>query len=317
MSQQRYSWQLLRTGPLKLDGGSMFGLIPRVVWSKTVVPDEQHRITLSHNCLLLTQPNGSRILVETGTGDKLDAKMRGIFGLSDRTIVDAVNEVARVEDVKHVIVSHLHFDHAGGVTRRARGDEKPQWADPATGLSVVRTFGDAEIITQSREWQDALANNSVMTRTYYRDHLEPIRDHIRTIESAPPFEIGHVPSREETPDTTVGDRMTEVLPGVFVFLVSGHTWGQQAVLFTDDRGRTVVFTPDVLPTIAHVGAAYSLAYDVEPYTTMITKRWFLQEAATNDWLLVLDHEPNAPIVRVRPDGRGWYKLIPDDVQSHR
>ena len=105
--------------------------------------------------------------------------------------------------------------------------------------------------------------------------------------------------------------MTEVLPGIFVFLVPGHTWGQQAVLFTDDQGRTVVFTPDVMPTVDHLGAAYSLAYDVEPYITMVTKRWFLAAAAKNDWLLVLDHEVKTPIVRVRPDGKGWYLLVPE------
>src|SRR5437667_1593893 len=228
MEPIHYSWQLLRTGPIKLDGGGMFGVIPRVVWSKSIAPDELHRVTLAHNCLLLQSPDGSRILIETGTGDKLDAKMQNIFGLSGRTIRDAVNEVARVEDVKHVIVSHLHFDHAGGLTLRARESEKPDWTDSATGLSIIRTFGDAEIIVQRREWQDALANNSVMTRTYYRDHLEPIRQQVRTIESSLPFPSGHIPARDETPQNSVRDRMSEVLPGIFVFLVPGHTWGQQA-----------------------------------------------------------------------------------------
>jgi glyoxylase-like metal-dependent hydrolase (beta-lactamase superfamily II) len=102
-----------------------------------------------------------------------------------------------------------------------------------------------------------------------------------------------------------------VLPGIRTFLVPGHTWGQQAVLFTDEAGRTVVFTPDLLPTVHHVGAAYSLAYDVEPYTTMLTKRWFLAEAERRDWLLVLDHEPDTPCVRVRADGRGWWRLEPE------
>jgi glyoxylase-like metal-dependent hydrolase (beta-lactamase superfamily II) len=89
----------------------------------------------------------------------------------------------------------------------------------------------------------------------------------------------------------------------------GHTWGQQAILFTDDRGQTVVFTPDLMPTVHHVGAAYSLAFDIEPFVTMVNKRWFLDEAAKNDWLLVLDHEPGNPRVRVRTDGKGWYKLV--------
>jgi len=99
---------------------------------------------------------------------------------------------------------------------------------------------------------------------------------------------------------------------VFVFLVPGHTWGQQAVLFTDDRGRTVVFTPDVMPSVWHVGAAYNLAYDVEPYVSMVTRRWFLQAAVENGWVLHLDHEPGNPLQRAEYDGKGWFKLVAQD-----
>ena len=312
MADTRYRWTLLRAGTLKLDGGSMFGLIPRVVWSKAVVPDDRHRITVAHNCLLLEGPDGGLVLVEAGSGDKLDERMRAIFDLGDRTVVDAVEEVAAVGDVRHVLVSHLHFDHAGGLTRRPRLGERPDWKDPATGLEVVRSFGDAEIIVQAREWHDAVAGNSLMTRTYLRENLEPIAGRVRLVESPAPFPAGHVPGRDEVPAADVETRMTEVLPGLFVFLVPGHTWGQQAVLFTDEGGRTVVFVPDVLPTLNHAGAAYSLAYDVEPYVTMVTKRWLLAAAARHDWLLVLDHEPENPCVRVRADGHGWYGLIPEE-----
>src|SRR5690349_4071726 len=92
----RYRWQLLRAGPLKLDGGGMFGVVPRVVWSKLLPPDEQHRVTIAHNCLLLRRvddPGGPLTVIETGSGDKLDAKMREIFGLTDRTVYDALAEV--------------------------------------------------------------------------------------------------------------------------------------------------------------------------------------------------------------------------------
>ena len=107
--------------------------------------------------------------------------------------------------------------------------------------------------------------------------------------------------------------MTEVVPGIHVLLTPGHTWGQQAVLFTDASGRRVVFTPDVMPTAWHVGAAYNLAYDVEPYTSMITRRWFLQAAHEHDWHLVLDHEPGNPCQRVEPDGKGWFRLFPEEA----
>src|SRR3954463_1330301 len=112
----RYRWQALRAGPLKLDGGGMFGLIPRVVWSKAIAPDDKHRITVAHNCLLLTRTDDSgkphRVLIEAGSGDKLDEKMKAIFGLTDYTVVNAVEESgSSCDDITDVIISHLHFDH--------------------------------------------------------------------------------------------------------------------------------------------------------------------------------------------------------------
>ena len=120
------------------------------------------------------------------------------------------------------------------------------------------------------------------------------------------------PGKDEAPPTPLVSRKLEVFPGISVFRVPGHTWGQQAVCFNDDRGRTVVFTPDVLPTINHVGAAYNMAYDVEPYISTNTRRWFLEEAVKGDWLLVLDHEPGNPCCRVKRDGKGWYELVAEE-----
>jgi len=152
-----------------------------------------------------------------------------------------------------------------------------------------------------------------MTRTYLTDHLGPIRDHLHLIDSPEPFEPGTRPDRSKLPATSVAERETEVVPGIHVLRVPGHTWGQHAIRFTDDRDRTVVFTPDLMPTVHHVSPAYSLAYDVEPYVTVVTKNWFLKAAAEQDWLLVLDHEPGNPVVRVRPDGKGWFQLHPEDM----
>jgi glyoxylase-like metal-dependent hydrolase (beta-lactamase superfamily II) len=299
-----------------LDGGGMFGIVPKVVWSRSVQTDERNRITLNHNCLLLhraNEPKTNPIVIETGTGDKADAKMRDIFGLEDRSVITAIEDAGvRCEDVGHVIVSHLHFDHAGGLTRRVRAGETPDWVDPSDSQSrVVRTFPNAKVIVQAREWNDAIAAKSTMTRTYFSDHLDPIAPQLMPVDSPQPFPPGYIPRRDELPAMQIAQRMTEVLPGIRVFLTPGHTWGQQAVLFTDDRDRTVVFTPDVMPTIHHVGAAYNLAYDVEPYTSMITRRWFLRAAVEHNWLLVLDHEPGNPCQRVEMDSKGWFRLKPE------
>ncbi len=312
MSEPRYRMTPLRAGRLLLDGGGMFGLIPRVVWSRFAEPDDKGRIALAHNCLLLEEVGGDRrVVIEAGTGDKLDAKMRGIFGLDDRTIETALREAgAEPASITDVVVSHLHFDHAGGLTRRIREGERPDWdAGPMSGdaPAIKLTFPGARIHAQKREWEDAIANRSVMTRTYFPDHLEPIRDHLELCDSPAPFAPGHVPDRNEAPPLSLEAREREIIPGIRVFRVPGHTWGQQAIRFTDSEGRVIVFTPDVMPTAWHVGAAYSLSYDVEPYTSMVTRRWLLSEAADRGWMLFLDHEPGNPLRRVsRADG--WFRL---------
>ena len=323
MKDVRYHWRLLNAGRLLLDGGSMFGLIPRAVWTRQVTPDDRNRITMRHNCLLLESEGDDpklgrprRILIEAGTGDKLDAKMRDIFALEDRTVETAVVEAGiDPAEIDAVVVTHLHFDHAGGLTRRCRGGEKPDWvasAGQASGdcAEVKLTFPNAHVWAQAREWRDALANNSVMTRTYYSDHLLPIESRLRLVRSVPPFAPGTTPNRDEVPRIAPELRRTETEPGVWVMLVPGHTWGQQAIGFTDVEGRAVVFTPDVMPTAWHLGAAYSLSYDVEPYTSMVSRHWYLEAAARLGWTLVLDHDPAAPVQTVSANSRGWYDLTP-------
>ena len=267
-----------------------------------MTPDGRNRVTIRHNCLLL-RPAGLTdarpVLIETGSGEKFDAKMRDIFGLGDRTIFTALAELnVDPAEVGHVVLTHLHFDHAGGLTR--------------TG--AVPAFPDAKVYVQRREWEDALANTSVMTKTYLPENLLPIEPQLKLLQTPPPFPAGFVPRRDERPPGTLGERREEILPGLFVFRVPGHTWGQQAVLFTDVRGRTVCFVPDVLPTAHHAGGAYSLAYDVEPYTSSVTRRWLLDEAVAGDWHLVLNHEPETPVVKVERDGSG-FNLIPIDSRD--
>ncbi len=320
----RYSWTLLRAGEFRLDGGSMFGLIPRTVWSRSAPSDDRGRITVQHNCLLLERSGTAEagapklMLIEVGTGNKLDAKSRDIFAMGERSILDALHEKGcRPQDINAIVVSHLHFDHAGGLTRLALPGEKPDWVGPAASFGAPRgdhgvklAFPNATVYTQTRELADALANRSVMTRTYFSDHLLPMvaSGQLRAVDSPRPFITGETPDRDAMPRLSIKQRSTEVAPGVFVFLVPGHTWGQQAILFTDAAGKTIVFTPDVMPTAWHNGAAYSLGYDVEPYTSMISRQWLLAESADRNWTLVLDHEPGNPVRTVNRNEKGWFDL---------
>jgi len=258
-----WSWDVLRAGMIRLDGGSMFGVVPKALWSRLVEPDDRNRIALQTNCILLTAGH-HRVLIEAGFGAKWTTKERDIYGLEQRTILDALHERGiDPASIDTVIVSHLHFDHAGGLTHL-----------DATG-EPTSSFPNARIITQRSEWDDALANKSTMTRTYLRSHLDPIASQIECID---------------------GEAM--VLDDVHVQPMPGHTWGQQAIRFRDARG-IVCFPGDVMPTVNHVGLAFSLAYDMLPYDNMISKRALLDRAAAESWRLVLDHEPDTPVVTVQ------------------
>jgi len=273
-----WNWQLLKAGAFRLDGGSMFGVVPKSIWSKLVEPDDHNRIPLQTNCLLLD--NGSqKVIIETGFGDKWSDKERGFFELQRRTIVDALKEInVDPADIDYVIVTHLHFDHAAGLTTLDQSGEP------------VSNFPNATIISQQTEWTDALANKSTMTRTYLRSHLDPVSSQIKLI-----------------------DGEDEVVDGLSVFPMLGHTWGQQAVRFNDREGM-VCFPGDVMPTRNHVGLAYSMGYDQLPYENMQSKKKLLMRAAENNWRLVLDHEPDQPVVRVGndPERSGRFITVPAD-----
>jgi len=275
-----WQWILLRAGSFCLDGGGMFGVVPRTIWSKMVPPDDQNRIPLQTNCLLL-QHGSDNVLIETGCGDKWSDKERGFFDIERRCVIDALREInVQPEEITHVIVTHLHFDHAGGLTKLD--------APGSPGGKAIPVFPNAPVYVQRTEWEDALANKSTMTRTYLRDHLDPIADRVQRI-----------------------DGEAEILPGIRVLPVPGHTWGMQAVLFNDDRG-TLCFPGDVIPTINHVGLAFSLGYDMMPYQNMLTKRSLLELATRENWRLVLDHEPGHAIASVatNPDKPGQFTFNP-------
>ncbi len=265
-----WDWAVLQAGTLRLDGGGMFGVVPRAIWSRLTLPDDANRIGLQTNCLLLRSDDRT-VLVETGCGDKWSAKTRTIFAIEDRTIIDALGEQGvSPGDITDVMVTHLHFDHAGGLTR-------------VDGDDVVPVFENAAVHVQGREWEDALANRSTMTGTYLRTHLDPIADRVSLLD---------------------GEQV--ILPGVRSWPMPGHTWGQQAVLIDTAEG-VVCFPGDVCPTRHHIGAPYSMGYDMLPYQNMLSKRLLLERAAAESWTLVLDHDPDHAVFRVHADG-DWYAV---------
>jgi len=270
----------------------MFGIIPRVVWSKWFPSHGQgaidglNRMPLQQNSLLL-ESGGKLVVIEVGIGDKFPPKERSMYGqesLPDgtpRAIHHAIAERgARPEDVSAVIVTHLHFDHAGGLTR----------LDPANPDKPVLTFPYAEVFVQRQEIDDAFAGRSTMNKTYLPGHLTPeVRERFRPVE---------------------GER--EVLPGITVFPTPGHTWGQQCIRFTAPGGCNVCFVSDVMPTSRHARPTTNLSYDVETYTSMVERMKLLERAEREKWVLVLDHEDADPVFAVgrEPENPKAFALQP-------
>ncbi len=257
--------EVISGGAFKLDGGGMFGIIPRMLWSRQYAPDDRGRIALDTNCLLI-RTGDEVVLVDTGNGSKLGPKEREIFSVAPgNPLLDhlAAHGV-RPEEITLVLLTHLHMDHAGGASHQS-GDQ------------VVPSFPNAAIAVQRSEWEDALHNRSHMRTSYRLENLEPLGQSGRL---------------------KLLDGDGEVTPGVSVHVTGGHTRAHQCV-FVRSRGETALFAADICPTPAHFRPPYNMAYDLDPYATMQVKADLLTRAAREDWLVLFDHEPVQKVVRVR------------------
>jgi glyoxylase-like metal-dependent hydrolase (beta-lactamase superfamily II) len=271
---------LLDGGQLKLDGGAMFGIIPKPLWQKATPVDDQNRIQLACNCLLVEWhgETARRVIVETGHGHKYEEKEQGFFAIDPAHWLITGLKAAGVEPetITNVIVSHLHFDHAGGLTCEREGQLAP-------------TFPNAKVHVQRTEYDDALANFGTMKTTYRQENLEPI-------DLADAWQLH--------------DGEDECAPGIRPLLAPGHTRGHQAVIIQGTQ-RTAVFTGDLMPTAAHVGAPYNMAYDLFPLDNRQSKNRCLKRAAEQGWLIFIDHEVKTPVMKAAAD-KGWYRLAPVD-----
>lgn len=255
-------------GAFKLDGGAMFGIIPRPLWSRLYAPDEAGRIQLDTNCLLIRTPD-ELVLVDTGNGPKMGEKDRGIFDLAPgETLLGNLAAVGvRPEEVSTVLLTHLHMDHVGGATRLA-------------GEEVFPAFPNARFVAQRREWEDALHNRSHMRSSYRLENLEPLQ-------------------RSGRLKLLDGD--AEVVPGISVQVTGGHTPAHHCV-FMRSGGETAFLPADICPTVGHLRGPYNMAYDLDPYRTMQAKAELLNRAAEEGWTVFFDHEPIRKCVRLHRDG---------------
>jgi len=271
----RVSVDVIRDGLFAIDGGAMFGVVPKVLWERVCRPDERNRVTLTCNCLLL-RTDERVMLVETGLGDKLDEKKRDIYAREGLTFLVDGLEVLGVSrfDVDTVILTHLHFDHAGGCTRR--GD---------SGLEPV--FPNARHVIQRGEWDDSLSEPHAHV-TYPRENLDPLLD-------------------ADLIDFVDGDET--VAEGVRVFVTGAHTRRHQGVLVESD-GESLLVLGDICPLTAHLRLPYIAAFDRFPSEVYRVKEALLGEAAASGALVHFMHDTEVPISRVRPAEGGFEPVSP-------
>ena len=247
----------INDGFFALDGGAMFGVVPKPLWEKVAPPDARNRIRLAMRAWLV-RGGGRTVLIDAGCGDKLDRKAAGIYALErDHSLEHALRDAGESADtIDLVIASHLHFDHAGGFTARA-------------GDTAVPRFPNARYSIRRGEWDDALNPHERNRASYFAENYVPLAD------------AGLVDFVDE--DGAVAPHLT-------VRRTGGHTQHHQIVL-VEARGKTAVFAADLLPTAAHLPLPYIMGYDLYPMDTLNFKRAFLLEAIEREYLILFEHDP--------------------------
>jgi glyoxylase-like metal-dependent hydrolase (beta-lactamase superfamily II) len=270
---------VLSAGRFALDGGAMFGVVPRVLWEKTDPPDAQNRVTLALNVALI-ETAGLRLLVDTGLGDKWGERESRRYSIDRSTSLSAgLSELGLGPgDVDVVVNTHLHFDHAGGNTR-LEGDR------------VVPSFPRARYMVQEGEWRDATRPHERSRASYLDADFLPLAAAGQLL-------------------TLRGESV--VAPGVKAVPVGGHTSHHQMVV-VEGGGRTLVIPTDLLPTTSHLPLPFLMAYDLYPVDVLEAKRRLLSEAAEKDWLLLFYHDPRTPLARVRREGEHYRAIAVDET----
>ena len=265
----------LEAGIQRLDGGAMFGVVPKPLWEKRIAPDPRNRIPLAMRCLLIEHPDGL-VLIDTGLGNKEDPKFMDIYGVENRgatgptQLEDALAEAGyRADEVKWVINTHLHFDHAGGNT----------CLRPSDGSTVRVSFPNATYCVQRGDLEFARHANERTRASYLPHNYEPLA-------SAGRFKL------------LEGD--SEVLPGIRTRLVPGHVPFLQGVLL-ESGGESLFYLADLMPTRHHLPLPWIMGYDVEPLRTLESKRLLLREALADGWRLFFEHDAEVVMGRLTGD----------------
>lgn len=274
----------IETGRVRLDGGSMFGSVPKTIWSKTHPADDRNRIALVMRCLLL-EGEGRRILVDDGAGDKMSEKLTDIYAI-DHSEFSLEKSLAAlglgVGDITDVVLTHLHFDHAGGSTKSENG-------------TLVPRLPNAMYHVQRRNWDNAHHPNPRERASYMPENFDPL-------ESAGRLRLW--------------DGVQQPWKGIDLFLADGHTRGQQLVRVAGD-GNVLYFVADLIPTRSHVRIPFVMGYDMAAIETMREKRELLERAAHERAWICLEHDPEVALARpvAHGDDFAWDETVPAETAT--
>lgn len=256
----------------KIDGGAMYGVVPKIIWQKFNPPDHNNLVKLNIN-LLLIRADGENILVDAGIGDALSERQKKMFGVERSSALETeLSELDLVpEDIHLVLLTHLHADHAGGVIKLEEDGRK------------LPRFPNARHVVQLKEWQEAMEPDERTSATYFTSNLKVL---------------------EQEKLLELVDGEDEVARGVRLLNTGGHTPGHQAVLI-EDGGNRILWPGDIVPSTYHLRIPYVAAVDLFPRETMEQKKRFLQMCSEDGWLLAFDHDLKVKLGRLEQKEGGF------------
>ena len=268
-----FNFYTIETGDIKLDGGAMFGVVPKTLWSRGIQADDKNRISMTMRCLLVeSKVTGKVYLIDNGAGTKFNEKMMGIYGLdySEKTLEKSLNYHGfSFDQISDIVFTHLHFDHCGGTTYFNDNGE------------LAFSFPNATYHINKRHWETAIHPNAREKASFLVENIEPLKnsEKVHLVEDNHTFEDGFT-----------------------TYMVNGHTIGQQLPLISDGD-RTFLFAADLLPTHVHLPLPWVMGYDMYPTETLLEKERFLKQASEENWFIYLEHDLDKELITIAFDGK--------------